>query len=107
MGILNFFKNINVNHSSGYIENCFSTFEIPDKKIIKSFGMVYYTEKHLSGNMPQKTDDIFSGLLSAAKNIGANAVINTKITTGSYQAQGSKFIVTYVIAYGDAVILAN
>lgn len=103
MGIFNFLSEV----SSGSLNNCYSLSEIPGKKITQSFGLVYFTRKNLAGNMPAKTQEIFSGLQETANELGANAVINIKLTSGSYQAQGSQSEVTYIIAYGDAVVLVD
>ena len=35
--------------------------------------------------------------------IGANAIIDLKMTTGSYEEQGSKWIVSKIVYYGTAV----
>lgn len=93
--------------ASGSLADCYSLAEVPGKKIKKSFGLVYFTEKNLAGNMPKKTIDILMGLKEAAVKVGANAVVNINITSGSYQVQGSAWEVTYIIAYGDAVILED
>ena len=37
--------------------------------------------------------------------IGANAIIDLKMTTGSYEQQGSKWIVSKVVYYGTAVMV--
>lgn len=104
MGIFNFGGS---ETSSGVLESCYSLSEIPGKKIAKSFGLVFYTQKNLAGNIPKKTRDIFFGLQEAAKELGANAIINVRLTSGSYFAQGSGWEVSYVIACGDAVVLID
>jgi uncharacterized protein YbjQ (UPF0145 family) len=35
--------------------------------------------------------------------IGANAIVDLKMTTGSYEQQGSKWVVSKVVYYGTAV----
>jgi uncharacterized protein YbjQ (UPF0145 family) len=35
--------------------------------------------------------------------MGANAIINLRMTTGSYEEQGSKWVVSKVVYYGTAV----
>ncbi len=104
MGIFNFGGS---ETSSGLLENCHILPEVPGKKVMKSFGLVYFTQKNLAGNVPQEMHSIFSELLEAAKKSGANAVVNIKLTSGSYEAQCSNRTVTYIIAYGDAVILKD
>jgi hypothetical protein len=108
MNILNMFKTVGTPEtSSGVQENCYSISDVPGKKATKSFGLVHFTQKNLAGDMPRRTADIFSELLSMAETLGANAVINVKLTSGSYFSKGSKWEVTYVIAHGDAVILVE
>lgn len=94
---------------SGMIQNCYSLTEIPGKKISKSFGLVYFTQKDLNENILDLTPSLFLGLQEAAKKIGANAVINVKLNSGSY-GDGNKFgmrVDSYVIAIGEAVSLID
>ncbi|WP_394293970.1 heavy metal-binding domain-containing protein [Aeromonas rivipollensis] len=42
-------------------------------------------------------------MVYAAKEKGANAVVNVRLISSSYRVQGSQWEVTYVVAYGDAV----
>jgi len=91
--------------SAALIEGCFTLPEIPGKKITKSLGLIEYTKKGIAGDVPKISDEIFHSLFSAAKEKGANAVVNVKLVTGSYQAQGSQWEVTYIVAYGDAVLV--
>lgn len=91
--------------STDLIEGCYTLSEVPGKRIGKSLGLIEYTMKGLAGDMPEESSGIFRGLLESALEKGANAVVNVRITSGSYQQQGSQWQVTYVIAFGDAVIL--
>jgi uncharacterized protein YbjQ (UPF0145 family) len=91
--------------SSSLIEGCTTLAQVPGKEIIKSLGLIEYTKKGIAGDAPKLSSGIFESLLSAAKEKGANAVVNVKLMAGSYQAQGSQWQVTYVIAYGDAVVV--
>ncbi|MFM5467773.1 heavy metal-binding domain-containing protein [Aeromonas veronii] len=92
--------------SSALIEGCYTLQEIPGRKITKSLGLIEYTKKGIAGDIPKISDEIFRSLFSAAKEKGANAVVNVRLVSGSYHAQGSQWEVTYVVAYGDAVIAA-
>lgn len=93
--------------ASAHLQNVYTLAEVPGKKAVKAFGLVQYVEKGLAGDMPKKAHAIPEQLWLAAKELGANAVLNMRLVTGSYQQQGSQWMVTYVIAYGDAVILAD
>lgn len=92
--------------SASLIEGCTTLAQIPGKEIVRSLGVIEYTKKGIAGNAPKLSSGIFQSLLVAAQEKGANAVVNVKLMSGSYQAQGSQWQVTYVIAYGDAVIVA-
>ena len=65
-----------------------------------------YTKKGIAGDILNEIDGIFKSLLQVARDKGANAVLNVRIITGSYQQQGSAWEVTYIVAYGEAVILS-
>lgn len=93
------------NASVAHIEGCYTTETVPGRTISKSFGLVEVTQKGIAGDVPKQSESIFKGLLSVATALGANAVVNVRLVTGSYEQQASKWQVTYVIAYGDAVIL--
>lgn len=90
--------------SAAIIEGCYTLQEIPGRRITKSLGLIEYTKKGIAGDIPKISDEIFRSLFSAAKERGANAVVNVRLVSGSYHAQGSQWEVTYVVAYGDAVI---
>lgn len=91
--------------SASIIEGCTTLSQVPGKEIIKSLGLIEYTKKGVAGDAPKVSSGIFESLLAAAKEKGANAVVNVKLMSGSYQAQGSQWQVTYIIAYGDAVVV--
>ena len=87
------------------IDGCYTLGVIPGKKIARSLGIIAYTKKGVSGEVTKISENVFKNLLSAAKEKGANAVVNVRLVSGSYQAKGSAWIVTYIMAYGDAVIV--
>lgn len=89
----------------GPLEGCYTLAEVPGRRITKSLGLVEYTYGYPLGEMPNGSAGIFEKLLDTARESGANAVVNVRLTTGSYQRQGSQMQVTYVVAFGDAVIL--
>lgn len=86
------------------IEGCTTLSEIPGRKIINSLGLIEYTKKGVAGDAPRVTRGIFQSLLAAAQEQGANGVVNVRVVAGSYQQQGSQWEVSYLIAYGDAII---
>lgn len=92
--------------SASLIEGCTTLTQIPGKEIVKSLGIIEYTKKGIAGDVPKLSAGIFQSLLAAAQEKGANAVVNVKLVSGSYQAQGSQWQVSYIIAYGDAVVTA-
>jgi uncharacterized protein YbjQ (UPF0145 family) len=91
--------------SASLIEGCTTLTQIPGKEIIKSLGLIEYTKKDIAGDAPKISSGIFESLLIAAQEKGANAVVNVRLMSGSYQTHGSKLQLTYVIAYGDAVVV--
>jgi len=93
--------------SSGLIDGCYTLSEVPGKKTVRALGLIHYTQKGLAGDIPKESNSLFSELKRQALELGANAVINVKLATGSYEQQGFKQITTYVIAYGDAVVLED
>jgi uncharacterized protein YbjQ (UPF0145 family) len=94
------------NETASVILDCYTRSEVPGKRIEKSIGLVQYTKKGIAGDILNEIDGIFKSLLQVARDKGANAVLNVRIITGSYQQQGSAWEVTYIVAYGEAVILS-
>lgn len=92
--------------TSSHVEDCFTCHNVSGRQVLKSLGLVQHTQKGIAGDAPQVTDQIFRALLLQAKSIGGNAVINVRLETGSYEKQGSQWQMTYVVAYGDAVVLS-
>lgn len=92
--------------TSALIEGCYTSGTIPGRTIEKVIGLVEYTRKGVAGDVPKISGELFQSLLATAQEHGGNAVINVQVVSGSYQQQGSKWNVTYVIVYGDAVVLS-
>ncbi|EGQ7791990.1 YbjQ family protein [Vibrio parahaemolyticus] len=90
--------------STSLIKGCTTLPSIPGKEVVKSLGIIQYTKKGIAGDVPKISANIFESLLSAARKEGADSVVNVKVMSGAYDAQGSQWQVTYVIAYGDAVV---
>lgn len=78
---------------------------IPQKSIKKSFGVFTQVTKGVGGDINDKLPSMKKTFLGKAKNMGANAVINFKIETGSYQQYGSQWHFSFVILYGEPVIV--
>lgn len=93
------------NQKAALIEECYTLDHVPGKQIKSSLGLVEYTKIGITGDVPKLSEGIFQSLLQSAREKGANAVVNVRLVSGSYDAQGTKWQETYIIAYGDAVIL--
>ena len=90
--------------TASIISDCYTRGDVPGRTIEKSIGLVQYTQKGIAGDVPSEIDGVFQSLLQAAREKGANAVLNVRMTTGSYHQQGSQWEVTYIVVYGEAVI---
>ena len=86
-------------------QGCNTLPSLPGYDVVESLGIVEYVIKNVAGDITKRETSVFQKLLETAKKSGANAVVNARIMTGSYEAQGPKWQVTYVIAYGDAVVV--
>ena len=85
-----------------------SSSEIPGKKIVKVIGVVSgisETQASTKDEFDLAEKEALYNMMLNAKNMGANAVIDIKPTTGSYEQQGSKWQVSQVIYMGTAVIV--
>ncbi len=97
--------NIPLETSSELFEGCSTLDHIPGKTIKESLGLIEYITKGVAGDIHRSCAGIFGGLLEVALSAGANAVVNARHVSGSYQNPGTGKNVNYVIAYGDAVIV--
>ncbi|MEZ8273999.1 hypothetical protein AB6C54_22515 [Vibrio splendidus] len=98
-------RSVMKNGSSACVPGVSTLNYIPGKKIKNSIGLVEYSVEDIRAGLPDCIEDIFTKLLQAAIDHGAEGVINVKITTGTYQRYlPTTANLTYVIAYGDAVI---
>ena len=91
--------------SASIISGCYTRSDVPGRTIEKSIGLVQYTKKGIAGDVTSEIDGVFQSLLQVAREKGANAIVNVRMTTGAYQQQGSQWEVTYFVVYGEAVIL--
>ncbi|EAQ4583311.1 hypothetical protein L6N32_004039 [Salmonella enterica subsp. enterica serovar Poona] len=77
-----------------------------DMKVIKNFGLVKATTAEISAKYRNEDDALLSALFSEVTKTGANAIINFRYTSGSYNT-GNGYFASYLIATGDAVLLEN
>ena len=91
--------------TASLIENCYTRSDVPGKTIEKSLGLIQFTKKGIKGNITKEIDGIFESLIRVAREQGANAVINVQLTTGSYEEAVNQWEASYLIVYGEAVIL--
>ena len=85
-------------------QNCYLGNNIPGKTIEKSFGLITQVTKGINGNVNDKVAEIMDSFFDKATELGANAVINLKFESGSYQRNGSGWVVSYLMIYGEAVV---
>lgn len=84
---------------------CFTGSQIPGKNIIRSLGLVSMVTKKVGGNIDKKFKTIVSDFVEKVEGMGGNAVINLRFEVGSYEQNGSQWMVTYVLTYGEAVVV--
>ena len=99
------FFNITKKEAASLTSDCYTGSVVPNYTIEKVLGTIQFTRKGMDGDVIDKVDDMFENLVKCAKKDGADAVINAKMTTGSYQEGGSGWIVSYITVYGESVIL--
>ncbi len=93
------------NSKSSHLPACYTSSTVPGRQIEKNLGLVQYTQKGIAGDAPEEIQSVFLALLREAQAAGGNAVVNVRLQSGSYEQQGSKWQVTYLVAFGDAVLL--
>lgn len=86
-------------------QGCTTLPSLPGYDAVESLGIVEYVIKNVAGDITKRETSVFQKLLETANKSGANAVVNARIMTDSYEAQRPKWQVTYVISYGDAVVV--
>jgi uncharacterized protein YbjQ (UPF0145 family) len=87
--------------------NCYLGSNIPGKIIKESFGLVNQITSDTDGKINTRIDDLMKDFLTKVQDIGGNAVINLRYQTGSYEANGSKWHRSYMLIYGEAVLIEN
>ena len=84
---------------------CYLGQNIPGKNITKSLGLISMVTKGINGNVNKIYEELIQDFVKKLQESGASAVINFRFEIGSYQQQGSGWITTYIIIYGEAVII--
>lgn len=87
-----------------FSDKCFLGQTIPGKQIRKSLGLISMVTKGINGNINKSYESLIETLIQKLDEIGGNAIINLRFESGSYQQQGSGWISTYILIYGEAVI---
>jgi uncharacterized protein YbjQ (UPF0145 family) len=85
-----------------------STPTVPSKNIKSVIGVVSGKSK-TGASSPQEIDltekEAMLAIIDSAQGLGANAVVDLKATSSSYQEQGSKWQVTQTMYTGTAVVI--
>lgn len=85
-------------------DKCYLGHIVPGKNIEKSLGLISLVTKGVNGNINKIYNDLLKQFVQKLESIGGNAVINLRFETGSYQQQGSGWVTSYILIYGEAVI---
>jgi len=79
---------------------------LPDKAVKSAIGNVTgisATAASTDRGFRKAEKEALADIMRQGIQIGANAIIDLKMTTGSYEEQGSKWVVSKVVYYGTAV----
>lgn len=79
---------------------------LPDKEVKSAIGNVTgisATAASTDRGFRKAEKEALADIMRQGIQIGANAIIDLKMTTGSYEEQGSKWVVSKVVYYGTAV----
>ena len=86
------------------IKNCYTGSVVPDYEIQEVLGLIQFTKTKIAVvDVVDVVNDMFKLLVKHAETEGADAVINSKIMTGSY-TEGAGHS-SYITVYGEAVKL--
>ena len=97
--------NKNAKAKIALIADCYSSPAPPGRQVVKNLGLIEITSRQIADEAPYQAAKLLESLMTAAREAGANAVVNVRLVAGSYQESGSNWIYSYVTAYGDAVVL--
>lgn len=89
---------------SSLIQGCYTSSEVPGKKIKRNLGAIQYTQKDVADDLPSVSDAVIKAIMEAARKKGANAVLNMQVVTGSYGV-ANMGVNNFLMVYGDAVVL--
>lgn len=79
---------------------------LPDRQIRGALGNVTgisATAASTDRGFRKAEKEALADIMRQGIQIGANAIVDLKMTTGSYEEQGSKWVVSKVVYYGTAV----
>lgn len=86
---------------------CFIGSNIPGRNIQKSLGLISMVTKGINGNVNKEITGLLNDFVSAAEKKGGDGIINVRFESGSYKQQGSGWVVSYILMYGEVVICDN
>lgn len=79
---------------------------LPDKAVKSALGNVTgisATSASTDRGFRKAEKEALADIMRQGIQMGANAIVDLKMTTGSYEQQGSKWVVSKVVYYGTAV----
>lgn len=79
---------------------------LPDKAVKSALGNVTgisATAASTDRGFRKAEKEALADVMRQGIQMGANAIVDLKMTTGSYEEQGSKWVVSKVVYYGTAV----
>ncbi|HGY1116976.1 MULTISPECIES: hypothetical protein [Providencia] len=91
--------------SCNFDNRVFTTSNISNAKSIKNLGLVKVSMTIDAGKYSHEDEQLKDKLMSISVENGGNAIINFRLETGTMQTIGSRWITSYIIAYGDAVFI--
>jgi uncharacterized protein YbjQ (UPF0145 family) len=77
---------------------------VPGYTIDSVLGTVQFSKNKIESKVLDDVDFMLETLVSSAKGKGADAVVNFKISSGTYD-RGGNYATSYIIVYGEAVTL--
>ena len=83
---------------------CYLGSTIPGKTIKKSLGLMSMIAHGVDWNINKELELLIAKLLDDVEKLGGNAIINLRFETGSYEENGSRWMRTYLLIYGEGVV---
>jgi len=87
-------------------DRCYLGSVVHGKNIVKSLGLMSMVKKGIAGNINEEIESLLQKFVNSAEAKGSNAIINFRFDTGTYQQVGSSWIYTYLIIYGEGVVVS-